>query len=231
MDSRLTLFLLLGAILLYGYLYPRIAGRRFYTLFNLGFALFSVGLVKISGASWSQLGFSFSLSSLAIALGVLLIVITAELVFFKKNHLEITTVNLRELIVRIPFGTALAEEMVFRGSLIGVLLLSYSRLWTLLISSAIFGIWHLLPGTSETWAQQNLIYKNTPKWLARLSSDSITVLVTSVGGLFFGWLRLASGGILLPWVFHSGINIVSWTLSGSIDSKPLSRRTSKVGKN
>ncbi|HSW78642.1 MAG TPA: CPBP family intramembrane glutamic endopeptidase [Candidatus Babeliales bacterium] len=231
MNSTLTLFLLLAAILLYGYLFPRIAGRRLYTLFNLGFALFSVWLVKKAGANWGQLGFSFSLSSIAIALVVLLIVISAELVFFKKNRLEISAANLRELLVRIPFGTALAEEMIFRGSLIGVLLLSYSRFWSLLISSAIFGIWHLLPGPSSTWTQQNLMYKNKPRWLARLSSDSVTVLVTTFGGLFFGWLRLASGGILLPWVFHSGINIVSWTLSGSFDFKSLSRRTSKVGEN
>lgn len=52
---------------------------------------------------------------------------------------------LYEVFIRIPFGTVLLEEVAFRGVLLGQL---GSRLhWRvgLLLSSLLFGLWHVLP--------------------------------------------------------------------------------------
>jgi uncharacterized protein len=56
-----------------------------------------------------------------------------------------TVAMLYEVFVRIPFGTVLLEEVAFRGVLLGQL---GSRLhWRvgLLVSSLLFGLWHVLP--------------------------------------------------------------------------------------
>jgi hypothetical protein len=52
---------------------------------------------------------------------------------------------LYEVLVRIPFGTALAEEVVFRGSLLGLFLQRHSRTTATAMTSVLFGFWHVVP--------------------------------------------------------------------------------------
>ena len=51
-----------------------------------------------------------------------------------------------DVAIRIPLGTALPEELIFRGALFAVLSRSRDRLTAALISSMLFGFWHLGPG-------------------------------------------------------------------------------------
>ena len=108
------------------------------------------------------------------------------------------------LLVRIPLATALVEELVFRGVILGLGARGGDRRRALLVSSVAFGLWHIgaalhparrdaaggavgLPGTT------------TPAVLG-------DVVATTVGGLGFGWLRLRSGSILAPTIAHGALN-------------------------
>ncbi len=50
-----------------------------------------------------------------------------------------------ETLVRIPLGTALPEEVIFRGSLLGLFTQRHSPAVAASMSSILFGAWHVLP--------------------------------------------------------------------------------------
>ena len=50
-----------------------------------------------------------------------------------------------ETLARIPIGTALFEEVAFRGVLTGLLLRTMAAGPAYAVSSAVFGLWHVLP--------------------------------------------------------------------------------------
>ena len=48
-------------------------------------------------------------------------------------------------LVRIPFGTVLLEETLFRGVLLALALRRWSVATAVIVTSAIFGLWHVVP--------------------------------------------------------------------------------------
>ena len=68
-------------------------------------------------------------------------------------------------LVRILLGTAAAEETIFRGAVLGLLLQHHPRARAVAVSSALFGCWHVLP-TLDTLAL-NLVGETVGDGLAR----------------------------------------------------------------
>ncbi len=104
-------------------------------------------------------------------------------------------------LVRIPLGTALLEEVAFRG----VLLAAWRRVagtWPAVVgSSAVFGLWHVRP-TLELLAA-NDVAQGT---LAAGSVVTAAVALTAAAGVVFCWLRLRSGSLAAPLVAHAALN-------------------------
>ena len=50
-----------------------------------------------------------------------------------------------EMLVRIPFTTALTEELLFRGAVLGSWRRAIGAPGAVVVSSAAFGVWHVLP--------------------------------------------------------------------------------------
>lgn len=108
-------------------------------------------------------------------------------------------------LVRIPFGTALTEETLFRGALLGVLLQRHSRARAAAVSSALFGCWHVLP-TLDTLRlnRAGAAVANDP---ARTGAAvAASVAVTAVAGLGFSWLRFRGDSVVAPMVVHAALN-------------------------
>lgn len=109
------------------------------------------------------------------------------------------------VLARIPLGTALAEEMLFRGVLFAVWRdVGISSLGAALFASLAFGLWHVSPtiiGTRINDPQAS----GQKLWAAVAGA----VLLTMVAGLGLTWLRLRTGGLIAPIVLHGGINSVS----------------------
>lgn len=110
---------------------------------------------------------------------------------------------LYETLVRIPFGTALGEELAFRGVLFGVLLAWFSPLRAALISSGLFGLWHVLPGIE---ALETTTATGLASGLLGALSVAAQVVVTAGAGVVFCWFRLRSGSIAAPAMAHWAIN-------------------------
>jgi membrane protease YdiL (CAAX protease family) len=112
---------------------------------------------------------------------------------------------LYELGVEVILLTAIPEELAFRGLLLG----SGLRLWgpwrASLVSSALFGLWHVAPTL-----QTRLHNQGVGSLAASAGGRAVEVLgavaVTSVAGLAFCWLRLRSRSLIAPLMAHVATN-------------------------
>lgn len=103
-------------------------------------------------------------------------------------------------LLRIPFGTALFEEVAFRG-----LLLALVGVWWQALA---FGLWHIGPTVAALRANDRP---------ARLLPVLVAVVVTAVGGVAFAWLRLATGGLVAPVLAHWSLNTSGIVLTVTVD--------------
>lgn len=104
-------------------------------------------------------------------------------------------------LVRIPFGTALFEEIAFRGVLLGLLLRLMRPPWAVLWSSVVFGLWHIAP--TLVTLQINDIAPGSAQGLGAITGS---VVATTVAGALFCWLRLASRSLVAPICAHWATN-------------------------
>lgn len=121
-----------------------------------------------------------------------------------------------QTMIRIPVGTALLEEIAFRGVLFGALT-SRGTIYAGVISSIVFGLWHISPTL-------NLVRANRPDATAAHTARTIAgaVVLTALAGGALVWLREYSGGLLAPWALHAALNS-SATLAAVLAHRRLSR--------
>jgi membrane protease YdiL (CAAX protease family) len=109
------------------------------------------------------------------------------------------------LLVRIPFATALAEELLFRGVILGLGLRTRDRKAALAISALAFGLWHV--GAALHPERQRATAGVVGHRLAPAPVVAAgDVVATTIGGFAFGWLRLRSGSIAAPTIAHAALN-------------------------
>lgn len=119
------------------------------------------------------------------------------------------------LALRIPLGTALAEEVLFRGVLVEAwraagLPIGAAALW----AAAAFGLWHVAP--TVIGLRRNDARASPARVGAAVAG---AVAATAGAGLGLTWLRLRSGGLLAPIVLHAAVN------SGAAYAALRARRT------
>jgi len=122
-----------------------------------------------------------------------------------------------QCLIHVPLGTALLEEFAFRGVLFAAWARTESDLVAAIISSGVFGLWHIAPA-------RNAFLLNHPassrgamlRWIA------LTLIATFMAGLALTWLRVASGGILLPFALHATMNSLA-TLAAARAHRPSAR--------
>ena len=159
------------------------------------------------GFSWPEAGRS---SLWGLALGLLLVAplfVLAAFPHFLADRLQdprlvgITGAHvLYRAAVRIPLGTALFEEMAFRGILFGALL-RFGQAEAILLSSLVFGLWHIVP----TWELLRASALGDSKVLLGLGMIG-GVVATFVGGVLFALLRRHTGSVTGPILAHGLIN-------------------------
>jgi membrane protease YdiL (CAAX protease family) len=107
------------------------------------------------------------------------------------------------LFVRIPLGTALPEEVIFRGALLGLFARRHSRLKATAMTSALFGLWHIAPTLDRLETNAALRGKTR---LQKAGWVALTVGVTTVTGFALSFLRFRSRSVVAPWFAHSAAN-------------------------
>lgn len=158
----------------------------------------------------------------AVAFGLVLValIVVAALpqtrAFLHDARAEIGGAQLAyELAVTVVLLTAIPEELAFRGLLLG----TGVRLWgprrAVLVSSAIFGLWHVQP-TLATMSDSPVVRGAGASTWGRLLVVLGAVAVTFAAGLAFSWLRLRSRSLLAPVLAHVATNglglAVAWVV-------------------
>ena len=113
---------------------------------------------------------------------------------------------LAEGLLIIPLATVIPEELAFRGVLLALLCREHGSRAATGVSSALFGLWHILPalgGGAANAAVVGAVGAGTGGTVARVTG---TVLVTALAGVVFCVLRLRSRSLLAPILVHWAIN-------------------------
>ena len=101
--------------------------------------------------------------------------------------------------------TAIPEEFAFRGVLLG----SALRLWgpwrASLITSALFGLWHIEP-TLHTMSDNRAVAGASATAGGQILLVLGSIAVTFLAGLVFCWLRLRSRSLIAPVMAHAATN-------------------------
>jgi len=128
---------------------------------------------------------------------------------------------LYELAVPILLLTAIPEEFAFRGVLLG----SAVRLWgpwrASLITSALFGLWHIAP-TLHTMSGNAEVASASASLAGQVLVVLGSVAVTFLAGLAFCWLRLRSGSLIAPVIAHVATNGLALTVAWVVVHHPRS---------
>lgn len=101
------------------------------------------------------------------------------------------------ILLQIPAGTVLAEELMFRSVLSAVLQSAWPCKQAMAVHAATFGLWHMHP--------------------ARAAGDNMfgTVAVTGASAVLFEELRARGDSVLSPALLHLTVNVGGALLSGS----------------
>ncbi len=113
-------------------------------------------------------------------------------------------------LVRIPIGTVLFEEFLFRGLGLALLLEESRPIPAVLVNSAVFGLWHVAP--TIVGLRLNDI---DPVSIAGIGGIVGAVLVTFLAGVVFAWLRLRTGSLLAPVLAHWSTNALGLLAAAS----------------
>jgi uncharacterized protein len=109
------------------------------------------------------------------------------------------------LVVRIPLATAVAEEFIFRGALLGLTQRRRSTAAAVAWTSLLFGASHALPTLKHYDGNPASGLVADPRQGRRIAVLG-TMLSTAGAGLLFAWLRLRSRSLLAPILAHAASN-------------------------
>lgn len=218
---------IVGIVALTGYaniVANEIIDSLWYIPFNLAILGVAIAIARHAGVTWVDMGMWRERFRRGIQLGLLVMAIIAVIVsvgvmipatrevFYDDRVIERSTGFIMfDAFVRIPIATAFYEEMLFRGVLFGMFARKWTPLWAALASSALFGLWHILP-TLDT-LDVNPAGDLFDGILGIVIAATGAVAGTAIAGLGFLWLRLRANSTLAPTLAHIATN--SLTLLGA----------------
>jgi membrane protease YdiL (CAAX protease family) len=198
---------------------------------HLWFNLVLAGLLLLI-ARWAQLsadelglargslgsGLRWGLGVLAVIAAVVTVaaIVPATSTLFEDDRADVSAgALLVKVLIEIPIGTVLLEELAFRGVLLGLLRRRAGPPVALALSAVLFGCWHIV--TAWSTASQNAALDDVASSTAgRVGAVIGTVVVTTIAGLGFGWLRLRSRSLIAPMLAHLATNSVAFVAAWSL---------------
>jgi membrane protease YdiL (CAAX protease family) len=204
----------MSAVLAYGTSHNRLLPGNARMPANLVAAGVATGAVCLAGASWNDLGLAPSdwrrgaRAGVAVSvpivagMGVLAATPAARPHFQDTRILEVPN-PVFEAALRIPLGTALCEEVIFRSALLAFLELHGASRRAIALSSLTFGLWHIFPALDAIRATED---PERPPSVPPVVSVAITVAATAAAGVAFAWLRKRSRSVLAPVIVHATLN-------------------------
>ncbi|WP_283138606.1 CPBP family intramembrane glutamic endopeptidase [Rhizohabitans arisaemae] len=202
--------------------------RRWSVPTSVAATVLLVGIARRSGASWADLGLDRHGRGLraggALAAGVAAVyaagaALPATRVFFEDERAAALdrSALLRHMLVDVPLGTVLLEEVGFRGVLYGLLRRSHGTAVATGVSSLLFGLWHVLPAQDLAKANPALATATSAGETDGVRLTLGAVASTGLAGVLFCELNRRSRSILAPVGLHLATNslgyLAAWLVS------------------
>jgi len=197
---------------------------RWYILTGPAAAAVLLVVARWAGLGWDDLGLARRTWRVGLAwAGVIIVVVTSAYAavalfpptrgLFEDDRVGATSSGalLFTVLVRIPFGTVLLEETLFRGVLLGLGARTMGWWRSAVLSSALFGIWHVLPSRGAADSNPTVVaVVEAGGGFGVPLAIAAAVVGTGLSGLLFCWLRLRSGSLLAPIGLHLATNSVGY---------------------
>jgi membrane protease YdiL (CAAX protease family) len=187
-----------------------------------------LGLARLAGLSWAELGLGpgtwrrgFAWAGAIIGIVALVIAAGAALPLTRdafrdsRYHLGLGSALLTSFVL-IPVGTVLLEEVAFRGVLWGLLRRLGGTFLATAVSSALFGLWHILPSLGLAADNEAIGSAVGQGRSAQVITVAGTVLFTAASGVVFCELRRRSGSLLAPAALHWAVNGLAVLASAAV---------------
>jgi membrane protease YdiL (CAAX protease family) len=197
-----------------------VLNERGYVSGNLVVSGLLVGVGRAAGLGWDEMGFAAgdtrkSLrigAGAAVASAAIMVVAlgrprTQRLLQDERASIGSPRDIARRALLRFPLGTAMFEEVAFRGVLPALLRRSHRPGSAEMGSAIAFGLWHLIP--THRALEGNPIGRGKSS-AQRAMVTVIGATAAGVAGLALGWTRRATGNLLAPWLVHTSLNTLSY---------------------
>lgn len=232
-------FILVLAILLLVNIWVHLGLRQAHLVTGPVAALVLIVVARLAGLSWAELGLArddvlsglvygaAAAAAIAVvyAVGVLLPV-TRRAFHDTRYRVPMRAAVLTSL-VAIPLGTVVFEEVAFRSALWGMLEHQRGTAVATVASSALFGLWHVLPALDVAHTSTAIRGSESPERRRVFLTVLGTVVFTAVAGLVFAELRRRSGSLIAPLALHwatNGLAVVAaarvWKVSPPASGPP-----------
>ncbi len=192
--------------------------RWTYVPLNLTVAAILVAAARLTGQTWEELaldpsglvaGLGWGLvavvmvaAGMAAARSVAVVVAPLRALLKDRRAADLSPTRLAyDTLVRIPLGTAVGEEVLFRGVLFAALLDVAPVMAAVAGSSVLFGLWHVGP-TLAALRENEAAFSLGQRVLVVIGA----VVATTAGGVVFSLLRLGTGSLTTPVFTHWAIN-------------------------
>jgi membrane protease YdiL (CAAX protease family) len=123
---------------------------------------------------------------------------------------------LMRALVRVPLGTVLLEEVAFRAVLLAMLWRRLGIGRAVVISSLVFGLWHILPSLGITESNEALGAAVGSGASGQVLGVVFAVVFTTVAGVVFCELRRRFDHLIVPMALHWATNglgyLFAWAL-------------------
>lgn len=189
--------------------------KRGYVAANLIATATGLAWARTSGLGWQEMGMGKGNVAAGLKLGVGVATAASGVALSRRDSANVRAVldddrlhdvSDRELwyrlLVRFPLGTALFEEVWFRG-LLPAALRKHGARRPELISTAAFAAWHLIP--TATAINANPAGRSMSPGHRAMLVVGGSVAAGAVG-LGFTAMRRASSSLAAPWVAHAAFN-------------------------
>ncbi|HLF61058.1 MAG TPA: CPBP family intramembrane glutamic endopeptidase [Acidimicrobiia bacterium] len=214
-DRRMAAVLGIGG---YNLIQNLLVPPRAYVPANLVAGLGLFALARRHGCTWEDLGLEptqapdgFRLGTAGVAMAAAVAVGAGAFPKTRRYLLDERAAGQRpndvvfRTMVRFPLGTALFEELAFRGVIYGMWRRSgASSPQAAAVTAGTFVVWHLIP------ARQALAGNPLGPRLGGPRSRATVVLtgavLTGVSSLGLSWMRERSGSLIAPWMTHAAFN-------------------------
>jgi membrane protease YdiL (CAAX protease family) len=190
-----------------------------YLVWNLGMTGVLLLVARAAGLTWADLGLHSRRLRRGLTIGVLaaaavatvyavaVALPTTRAAFVDERGAAPLAAVLFVALVRIPLGTVVLEELAFRGVLPALVGGGWWR--ATLVSSGLFGLWHVLPSMGSSPAVAGA--------LGTSGAVIGTVLFTTVAGVVFRAWQRWSGHLVTPMLLHAAVNslgaLIAWWVS------------------